>query len=132
MTFNPAMCVGTHLKYIHGKEAHACKECKKEFKTYRTMRHHIVIAHEDNLDRICHICGVLYESNYAMKWHMKKIYSQRPSKMRTHIVNGKQDRSEGGYCEDCDKTFKTTRSLHRHKTTHIFRPSKCCLCLFSV
>ena len=129
--FKNGIHLGTHLKNIHGKEAHACKECKKEFKTYRTMRHHIVIAHEDNLDRICHICGVLYESNYAMKKHMKSICSQRPSKRQTHIVNGKQDCSEGGYCKDCDKTFKTTRSFHMHKTTHILGPSKCCLCLFT-
>ena len=130
--FKNGKILKTHLRSIHRKEAHTCKECKKEFTSYRKMHHHIVIAHERESDRICDICGVLYESNYAMKRHMKKICSQRPSKTRTHIVSGKQDSLEGGYCEDCDKTFKTKRSFHRHKTLHVLGgKAKCNMCPFT-
>ena len=129
--FKNRKVLSTHLRDRHSQ--HTCKECKLDFESYKAKWHHIKAAHEET-DRICNICGSMFEANYLMKRHMERTCSQRPlekgRERKSNISSGKQDCPEGGYCEKCDNTFKTQKSFRMHKKLHTLSPTeaKCMIC----
>ena len=126
--FKNRKVLSVHFRNMHRK--YTCKECKLDFENYKEKYHHVKAAHEET-DRICNICGSMFEANYLMKRHMERTCSsQRTRKREWNMRSGKLHSPEGGYCEKCDKTFKTLRSFQMHKNLHALSPTqaKCMIC----
>ena len=77
--FKNRKVLSTHHRDRHSK--HTCKECKLDFDNYKEKYHHVKAAHEET-DRICNICGSMFEANYLMKRHMERTCSSQRSRKR--------------------------------------------------
>lgn len=84
------------------------------FKSYFTVRAHILTIHSKAFEQVCHICARTFKTKQNMIYHL-----------RTHEENG-EPRVQ---CTICDASLKNTKCLREHlRRIHNDKPSQCKIC----
>ncbi|CAG9334261.1 unnamed protein product [Blepharisma stoltei] len=76
-----------------------CKDCKKEFKTFKGLQQHIGKVHEvENKQAYCHICLKKFRHKHAVKFHINQVH----------------DKTTRISCEFCKKSLYNKYLLDEH------------------
>ena len=145
-SFGSSRLLDHHKNKIHlhvQLKTHTCPKCSEEFDMKSDLKRHIAVAHEEQSEHICYLCGALVKN---LTHHVRNVHSNTG---RVHCLLCKQDFTLQKYLDDhinevhgnesgkkftctwpeCDKSFLRKRDLKLHLDTHNdVRPHSCHIC----
>ncbi|XP_058166957.1 transcriptional repressor CTCF-like [Anopheles ziemanni] len=122
--------LNNHMKMSHIKtKKFSCPHCPKGFVRKFEVLLHINTSHKKNITYSCEHCGKGFTNRNSHYYHV--VNSHRKSALHECKICHRKLKSWDGYkkhlkthsltshpCPDCDKLFKTTATLEKHKTLY--------------
>ena len=139
-TFKKSSALGIHKRVHSSYNGFDCDICGKRFKLKSSLKNH-ANTHKDNTYE-CDVCGRVFNRAMDLKRHKSRMHTDSLSSQQSNICKkGFQLKSSlkrhesshftniGDYsCEECERQFKTQRSLNNHKRMHKGAKYKCHNC----
>ena len=107
-----------HIKSHPPRETHphVCGTCGNSFKMLKALKQHL-ISHKVARDHACKYCPATFKSRYVLYRHLKVVHLQKQSiKREVYVDPGSPRRTL--QCSHCQKRFRTSGALKRHRRSH--------------
>ncbi|CAL8068553.1 unnamed protein product [Orchesella dallaii] len=100
--FPTALCLSSHIRYVHIEETLKCSQCDMEFKGKFRLQRHVEASHSGVRSHVCEHCGKSYTTRAYLQKHLNIKHQVEVNSIKRH------------QCPSCKESFGRKEAMESH------------------